>query len=51
MAFLAVGLFLAINGYRLKAGQVDAIKTMMAVASESLTSWLSAWIEKNMLPK
>src|ERR687886_615881 len=31
-AFLSIGLFLAINGYRLKADQVDAINTMLAVA-------------------
>jgi death-on-curing protein len=48
VAFLAIGLFLAINGYRLKAGQVDAIKTMMAVASGELDEQgLSAWIGEN----
>ena len=48
VAFLAIGLFLAINGYRLKAGQVDAIKTMMAVASGDLDEQgLSAWIGVN----
>ena len=33
VAFLAVGLFLAINGYRLQATQVDATLTMLAVAA------------------
>ena len=48
VAFLAIGLFLAINGYRLKAGQVDAIKTLMAVASGELDEQgLSAWIGEN----
>ena len=48
VAFLAIGLFLAINGYRLRAGQVDAIKTMMAVASGELDEQgLSAWIGEN----
>ena len=44
-AFLSIGLFLAINGYRLKAGQMDAIQTMLAVASGELDEeGLSAWI-------
>ena len=32
-AFLAVGLFLALNGYRLNATQADATLTMLAVAA------------------
>ncbi len=32
-AFLAVGLFLALNGYRLTAPQADATLTMLAVAA------------------
>jgi death on curing protein len=48
VAFLALGLFLAINGQRLKADQVDAINTMLAVASGELDEkGLSAWIAKN----
>src|SRR5215813_7433105 len=35
-AFLSIGLFLAINGYRLQADQVDAIQTMLALASGDL---------------
>ena len=35
-AFLAVGLFLAINGYRLVATQADATLTMLGVASGDL---------------
>jgi death on curing protein len=35
-AFLAVGLFLAINGYRLVTTQADATLTMLAVAEGSL---------------
>jgi death on curing protein len=49
-AFLSLGLFLAINGYRLRADQVDAIQTMLAVASGSLDEQrLSAWVERNVL--
>lgn len=32
-AFLATGLFLAINGYRLQASQADATLTMLALAA------------------
>ena len=47
-AFLSIGLFLAINGHRLKANQVDAIQTMLAVASGELDEQgLSAWIAEN----
>lgn len=49
-AFLSIGLFLAINGYRLQADQVDAIKTMLAVAGGDLNEpGLSAWIAANMV--
>jgi death on curing protein len=33
VAFLAVGMFLTLNGYRLTAPQVDATLTMLAVAA------------------
>ena len=47
-AFLSIGLFLAINGYRLKADQVDAIHTMLSVASGQLNEdGLAAWIARN----
>jgi death on curing protein len=36
VAFLAVGLFLALNGQRLKATQADATLTMIALASGAL---------------
>jgi death-on-curing protein len=35
-AFLAVGLFLALNGYRLKATQVEATLTMLDVAAGAI---------------
>lgn len=46
-AFLAVGLFLYLNGYRLRATQSDATLTMLAVAAGDLTedafaTWLRA---------
>lgn len=47
-AFLSIGVFLAINGYRLAADQVEAIETILAVASGALSeSSLAAWIERN----
>lgn len=36
VAFLSIGLFLAINGLQLKAPQVDAIGTMLALARGDL---------------
>jgi death on curing protein len=46
-AFLAIGLFLAINGYELTADQVDAVETILALAAgeldeASLAKWIGA---------
>jgi death-on-curing protein len=47
-AFLAVGLFLALNGYRLTADQVSATKTMLAVAAGDLDeSGFAAWLRNH----
>jgi len=47
-AFLAVGLFLALNGYRLNAGQVEATQAMLAVAAGELDEpGLAAWLRGN----
>jgi len=44
-AFLAVGLFLYLNGYRLRASQAEATLAMMAVAgSEIAEAEFAAWI-------
>ncbi len=44
-AFLAVGLFLAINGFRLRASQADATLTVMAVAAGAMDeSTFAQWI-------
>ena len=44
-AFLAIGVFLSINGYRLNATQVDAIQTMLALAAgERTEAQLAEWI-------
>lgn len=47
-AFLCIGLFLAVNGYRLTAPQVDAIETMLSVAAGTMTEdALALWIAQN----
>lgn len=50
-AFLSVGLFLALNGYRLAATQADATLTMLSVASgELLEVEFSNWIRTKLKP-
>jgi death on curing protein len=51
VAFLSIGVFLAINGYRLEADQLDAIKTIFAAAAgeideEALASWIAKYSVK-----
>jgi death-on-curing protein len=47
-AFLSIGLFLALNGYRLTADQVDAIQVMLALANGDLREeGLAIWIKAN----
>lgn len=44
-AFLATGLFLYLNGYRLQASQADATLTMLAVATGDITEEeFAAWL-------
>ncbi len=49
-AFLSIGLFLAINGYRLSADTGDATRVMLEVACSEMTEsdlaiWIAAHIE------
>lgn len=47
-AFLALGLFLALNGQRLTATQADATLTMLAVAAGEIgEKSLADWIRRN----
>ena len=47
-AFLSVGLFLGLNGYKLTATQVDATLTMLAVAAGEMDEPSFAnWIRRN----
>ena len=47
VAFLAMGLFLGLNGYKLKATQVDATLTMLAVAGGDMNEAdFASWIKK-----
>ncbi len=51
-AYLSIGLFLAINGRELKPDPVDAIQTILALASGELTeSSLAGWIARNSGPR
>ena len=51
-AFLAVGLFLAINGFRLRASQADATLTVMAVAAGAMDeSTFAQWIRDHIEPR
>ena len=52
VAFLAVGLFLAINGFRLSANQVDATRTILGVAAGDVDeAALALWIRAHMKPR
>jgi death-on-curing protein len=52
VAFLAGGLFLATNGYRLIASQVDATLTVLAVAAGELSEDAFAdWIRSHIQPR
>ena len=51
-AFLAVGLFLALNGQRLAATQADATLTMLSVASGDMSEdAFVAWIRAHLLAR
>lgn len=50
-AFLAVGMFLALNGYRLVATQLDATLTMLGVAAGDIAEAAFAeWLREHILP-
>ncbi len=51
-AFLSVGLFLAINGYRLRTSQADATLTVLEVASGDMDEAAFAqWIRGRLQPR
>ena len=51
-AFLAVGLFLGLNGQRLVVDQVDATFTILAVAAGTLDeTQFAAWIRQHAVPR
>jgi len=50
-SFLSIGLFLAMNGYRLRSEPIYAIQAMLALAAGELSEQgLSAWIARNSTP-
>ena len=51
-AFLGAGLFLALNGFRLRASQVDATQAMLALAAGELSEEAFArWLRANVTPR
>ena len=49
VAFLAVGLFLALNGYRLNASQIEATQAMLAVAAGEVDeAGFAAWLRQRL---
>lgn len=51
-AFLAVGLFLAINGHRLVATQADATLTILALAAGDMDEQaFGAWVRAHIQPR
>lgn len=51
-AFLATGLFLYLNGYRLNVSQAEATITMLAVASSEMTEeGYAAWLRAHASPR
>lgn len=51
-AFLAIGLFVAVNGQRLVVDQVQAVRTILAVAAGEVEEGaLAAWIRANLRPR
>ena len=52
VAFLAVGLSLALNGYRLSVSQVEATQAMLAVAAGELNeASFAAWLRQHMMAR
>ena len=51
-AFLAAGVFLHLNGYRLDVSQVDATLTMLAVAAGELgEAGFAAWLRQHCIKR
>lgn len=51
-AFLAVGLFLALNGYRLQATQLEATQVMLALAAGEIEeAAFAAWLRAHIAPR
>jgi death-on-curing protein len=48
MAFMAMGVFLTINGWSLQAGAVEAIQAMTALADGAIDEGqMTAWLKRN----
>ncbi len=52
VAFLAVGLFLGLNGFRLQVSQLEATQTMLAVAAGEIDeAQFAAWLRAHCVPR
>ena len=52
VAFLAVGLFLALNGYRLVVSQAEATLSMLDVAASGIDETeFATWIREHIVPR
>ncbi len=51
-AFLATGLFLHLNGYRLVTTQVDATQTVLGIAAGEISEdTFAAWLRQRVVPR
>jgi death-on-curing protein len=51
-AFLAVGMFLYLNGYRLQATQADATLTVLGLAAGEISETnFAAWLSRHAIPR
>ena len=51
-AFLATGLFLHLNGFRLMASQADGTMTVLGIASGDLSEeYFAKWLRQNIAPR
>ncbi len=51
-AFLAVGMFLYLNGFRLTASQVDATRSILSLAASELSEeQFAEWVRKNVVTR
>ena len=51
IAFLAMAIFLELNGYRLEAPESEVVRVMLGVAAKRVTEGeLAAWLRRHLVP-